>query len=141
MLVKEVMNKKVVTANPEMNVRDIARIMVDNKIGSVVIETNGRPTGIVTKTDILRTIATDGMIDLDEYAVSNIMTRYMISIDPDAKIDKAIKVMQEHHVKKLVVLEHGWLAGIITTNDIAVLHPKIIENIGKLLSKSFEELE
>ena len=52
-----------------------------------------------------------------------------------------IKVMQEHHVKKLVVLEHGWLVGIITTNDIAVLHPKIIENIGKLLSKSFEELE
>ena len=54
---------------------------------------------------------------------------------------EAIKMMQEHHVKKLVVLEHGWLVGIITTNDIAVLHPKIIENIGKLLSKSFEELE
>ena len=133
MLVKDVMIKKVATAEPEMSVREAAQTMIDNRIGSLVILKNGKIVGMLTERDILKAVANSA--DFEALLVEQIMTRYIISVKPDANIEKAINLMVDNDVKKLPVISGEKLVGIITTNDIAALWPKIVDNLGKLLSK------
>jgi len=49
--VKEIMVRNVITAKPETNLTDIARLMRKNRIGSIVIIKNGSPVGILTESD------------------------------------------------------------------------------------------
>ena len=136
MLVKDVMNKKVLTCSPETSAREASSTMTDNRIGSLVVLRNGKIVGILTERDILKAVAT-GNSDFDSLPVEQIMTRYIISIKPDAGIEKAINLMVENDIKKLPVISGEKLVGIITTNDIAALWPKIVDTLGKLLSRKF----
>jgi acetoin utilization protein AcuB len=61
--VKEVMSKAVITIDPERDVRQAARILIDHKIGGLPVLEGRRLVGIVTDTDLLRALAT-GVGDL-----------------------------------------------------------------------------
>lgn len=134
MLVKEVMNKNVITTGPETSVRDAIRIMTDNHIGSVVVVKNNKIVGIMTERDVLLTIAENSRIDVDKLKVADVMTRWIITVKPNDTIEKAIELMMENKIKKLPVVKNNKLVGIITASDIAVIQPKLIEKIANLLS-------
>ena len=61
---KEIMKHKVLTANNDADIRDIARVMLDEKIGSMVITGAGKVTGIITRTDILRAVVHHAPLEL-----------------------------------------------------------------------------
>ena len=61
--VQEVMAKAVITIDPERDVRQAARILIDHKIGGLPVLEGRRLVGIVTETDLLRALAT-GVGDL-----------------------------------------------------------------------------
>ncbi len=133
MLVKEVMTREVITADPKITVQDAAKAMDKNKIGSIVLVTKEKLVGILTERDIVIKLVM-GDLSASETPVSDIMTTDPVLIEHDADVDDAIQAMNENKVKRLPVVSGSRLVGIITVSDICALQPKAVEKISELIS-------
>jgi len=132
MLVRNVMKRDVITAKPDLTLREAAKIMTKFRIGSLVIAENHELKGIVTGTDILKAIAQGK--DVDTVLVKEIMSSPVKTIDPSADLEDAVDIMVKNKIKRLVVVEGGKIVGIITASDILAIEPKLIEHLSKLMS-------
>jgi signal-transduction protein with cAMP-binding, CBS, and nucleotidyltransferase domain len=112
--VREAMTEPLRTVDSDLNARDAAAIMMDEAIGSVVVDD---PAGIVTKTDLVRGVQRG--VDLDETAVSALMSSPLLTVDADADLQVAINRMETHGVKRLPVTADSGLVGIISVTDLA----------------------
>ncbi len=116
MKVKDAM-KHVKTILANSSVKEAAKKMNENRIGSLVV-TNGRKVvGIVTERDILSKVTIFDKTP-SKILVSEIMTPKVITVDPEDFIDDAVYLMIKHKIKKLPVLENGEVVGILTSTDI-----------------------
>jgi CBS domain-containing protein len=132
MLVREVMNKNVMTVKPDLILKKAAEIMSNYHIGSLVVLENNKLTGILTERNVLIAVV-DGK-DPELTTVEEVMTKKVITIEPDKTIEDAVALMKENNIKKLPVVDNDKLVGIITASDIIVVEPKLIEGIAKLIS-------
>ncbi|QXJ27458.1 CBS domain-containing protein [Saccharolobus shibatae] len=118
MYVADLIVRNPVTAKPEMSIRDAAKIMRKENLGSLIIvdETN-KPIGIITERDILRAVADEILLDSP---VSTIMTKGLITISPDKDVTEALIIMYQNNVRHLAVVgQNGELVGVISIRDAA----------------------
>jgi CBS domain-containing protein len=132
MLVREVMNRDVVTTEPDASLREAAKKMNQHHIGSLVVVEEEEIVGILTERNILIAIA-EGK-NPEGAQVKDIMKKKVVTIEPDKMVEDAVELMTKNRIKKLPVVENGKLVGIITCSDIAVVEPKLIEAIANLVS-------
>jgi CBS domain-containing protein len=97
-----------------------AKIMANDEHveGYVIILEGGKPIGIVTEQDIVNKVVAQDQ-DPSKLQISDIMSTPLITIDPDADLLQAAKVMREHAIRKLVVTRGNIIYGMITAKDIA----------------------
>jgi predicted transcriptional regulator len=105
-----------ITVKPDDEIRVVAALLTSRKIKGVpVVDAEGRLIGIITQADIVRALA-EGKT---EAKVKDYMSSPVITIREDEDLLKAIRVMSERGVGRLVVVdEAGRLVGIITRTDI-----------------------
>ncbi len=117
--VEDIMSTPPVTIDRRAKIREAARLMHDNKIGSVlVVDEEGKLLGIVTERDIVFACA-EGW-KAEEHEVWEIMTENPITIRPSDTIGIALEKMGETGVRHLpVVDEHGRPVGVVAFRDIA----------------------
>ncbi len=116
--VKDIMNKKVLTIEPDKTIREAAKIMNENDVGSLVVVKGEEVVGIITERDIVRAMA-EGL-NPDETKVSDVMTSEVFTALPDTSVLKAIEMMRAHRIRHLpVVDEKGKLVGIVSLRDLA----------------------
>lgn len=139
MLVKEVMNTKVLTTTKETLIKDAARIMTKHTIGGLLVLENEKIIGILTERDILGKVVARGD-DPRLVRVQDIMTTNVIKIQDDDTVEKAVELMTEHNIKKLPVLHEERLVGIVTASDIILIQPKMIKALCKLLQIKEQKL-
>lgn len=120
MRVKDCMCNNVVWSTPDTTVRDCARIMGEQHIGSMpVCNQNQNVVGFVTDRDILlRAVACDK--DLNNTKVSDIMTTNVCCCDVDHDIDEATDLMCQNQIRRLPVIENNKIVGIVTLGDLAM---------------------
>lgn len=143
MLVKEIMTKDVITVKPDASIRELAELLVENKISGVpVVDDAGKVCGIVSEGDLMRKEIAPEMPDelcilgaviyyngLQEYreafrkfsamTAEQIMTEKVITVKGDEKVSKVGKIMLDKHIKRVPVLDDsGKLIGIISRSDI-----------------------
>ena len=117
------MTKPVITADVNQTIKSICKTMYENNIGSVVIvkrqtDDSSEPVGIITESDIISKI---GSVELfsTQTAVSELMSKNIISIKPDSKISDAIGIMHGNNIRRLLVVDNnGKMLGIITDKDM-----------------------
>jgi CBS domain-containing protein len=114
MPVSEQMTTPVRTVDPDVVVGDAARILWDERIGSLLV---GDGAAILTESDVVRGVA-DG-IDPETTPVSALATPDPVTVPVDATVGDATGLMTDHGVKKLPVVQAGEVVGIVTTTDIA----------------------
>ncbi|MEM0363724.1 MAG: CBS domain-containing protein [Sulfolobaceae archaeon] len=115
--VKEYMKKNVIVVNRNTTLRDVAKIMTENNVGSVIVVDNGKPIGIITERDIVRAIGRNK--DLNSKA-EEIMTSSLITIKEDSPITGALSLMRSYNIRHLPVIDNeGNLKGIISIRDVA----------------------
>jgi len=106
------------TVSPDQTVQDAARIMRDEDTGVVPITEGENLVGVITDRDIaIRAIAEgkDGQTPVREVASQDLVT-----IDPQQDLDEALRLMAQHQVRRLpVVEEDGKLVGIVSQADVA----------------------
>ena len=132
MLLKDVMNTRVVVVEPEISLKEAAKTMCDKHIGSLIVIDNERIVGILTQTDILKAVALEK--DLEATLVEEVMNKKVMTIDYEKSVEDAVDVMIEGKIKRLPVTKDGKLVGIITASDIITVEPKLITGIASLLS-------
>lgn len=112
MKVKDIMKKDVIIIEPEITLKEAARIMSKKNIGSLAIVNKKEIAGIITERDILKNI------DALNKKVSSFMTKKVISIDSYKHIEIAADLMSHNKIKRILVTEGDKLKGIITATDI-----------------------
>ena len=96
-----------------------AQVMRDNDIGDAIVVEDGRVTGIVTDRDIAARAVADGR-DPESTTVGEIATTGVQTIEPDASVDDAVRMMREHDIRRLPVVTNGRPVGILSLGDLAV---------------------
>jgi CBS domain-containing protein len=115
--------------------------MNENKIGCLVVLENGRAVGIVTERDLLeRVIAVS--VDPVKTTVRQVMSKPLVTVEPETMLEEAVEIMFQHRIKKLPVMERGdtdsRLVGLVTLTDIARIHPALMKTMRKLFEESSE---
>jgi CBS domain-containing protein len=135
------MVKDVVTIQSDQTILNAANIMNENKIGCLVVLENGRAVGIVTERDLLeRVIAVSA--DPVKTTVRQVMSKPLVTVEPETMLEEAVDIMFQHKIKKLPVMERGdtdsRLVGLVTLTDIARIHPALMKTMRKLFEESSE---
>jgi CBS domain-containing protein len=108
--IDQIMTQPVRSVTPETPVRDVATIVLDESIGSVVV---GKADGIVTKTDLVEGIDR-GRLGAPARAL---MTSPVVTVSPEADVQIAIDRMDAFEIKRLVV-EADTTVGVVSMTDI-----------------------
>lgn len=119
MKVKECMSNIVNTVKPEATVSDCAKMMCERHIGCVpVCDDEKKVVGILTDRDILlRAVACDK--DACNTKVSDIMSTKVFCCDSNSEVEEAEKIMAQEQIRRLPIVEHGKIAGILTLGNLA----------------------
>ena len=136
MLVKQAMTKQVLVTNPDTTIRDVAKVMTQNRVGCLVVMENNKIVGIITELDIIWKVVADDK-DPNITTAGDVMTKNVYTVQANQTLEEASQIMVEHEIKKLPVLEKDKLVGIITATDLISVQPKMIETLANLLL--FEE--
>ena len=111
MKVEDVMNKAFVV-DPDINIRQAAKIMSSKGIGSLIVLKKNKIEGIITERDVMKNISNLGK------KVRQVMTKTIVTIDSNNSLDNAAVIMAEKGVKRLPALDKGKLVGVLTATDI-----------------------
>jgi CBS domain-containing protein len=102
---------------PQDTVIDALRLMAEHNIGAVVVLDHGTIAGILSERDYARKVILQGKSSHD-LPVSEIMTSHVVCADPAWSAHDCMRMMTEHRIRHLPVLEDGRLAGIVSIGDI-----------------------
>lgn len=116
MLIREVMTQSVVTADPTRSVREIAVLMRERNVGSVVLVEDMRPVAFITDRDVALAVVADGRDPAGR--VADHASTPVITADPDMDVEEAAEKMARQGVRRLVVVESGFVAGVVTLDDL-----------------------
>ena len=128
-IVRDIMNSPVVSASPGDNVRDIARKMKEEKIGSIVIMNKDKPVGIVTDWDIVSNgLAKDAKPS--QIKAKDVM-QDIHTIESEESITEAARQLRKHNIKRLGVVYKKRLVGIISSSDVIAVTPDLVDVVSE----------
>ena len=129
MLVKDVMSSPVVTTDEEECANTVAKLMLENKVGCIVVTSKEeKPLGIVTERDLVARVLAKN-VPPEKTAAQEFMTSPLVTIEPDAPVTEAAKRMRKKDIRRLAVLYKNNLVGIVSSKDILDVMPELIEII------------
>ena len=100
-----------VTVRPNQSLREVLAIMREHEISGVPVTEGDHPVGILTARDIRFEEKLDQQ-------VSALMTKKLVTVPPGTSNDDAKRLLHQHRIEKLLVVENGKLVGLITIKDI-----------------------
>src|SRR3989339_1283110 len=121
--VSALMTKNVITVTGNKLVSDAIALMKEHKITSVVVLPRNEDDtfGIVTERDVLGKVIDPGedvSIDPWNTPVFQIMTKPVISVNPEMRVKYALRLMQKFKIRRLLVVVGDRLAGMISETDV-----------------------
>lgn len=116
--VRDIMVRKVITIDHNKTAKDVALLMSEKQVSSLVVIKDDNPIGLVTERDLSRKVMTTDRKSSD-VQLSEIMSLKFRWVEPMTPIEDAIQKMINNKIRRLLVLEEGKLVGIITETDLA----------------------
>ncbi len=115
-LVKDIMNKALISVNPMTTSFQVAKMMKHGGIGAIIVKENEISTGIITDRDFATKISANNLPF--DTPVQKVMSSPLITVNPTDSISSVAKIMSDKKVRKLAVSENGKIIGIITSTDL-----------------------
>ena len=118
MQIHEIMSREIKSIDTEATIIEACKRLYRNKVGSLIVLEEGILKGIITERDIISKVVILNK-DPNNTTVEEIMSQDVITINQNANVEDAIKLMNSKEIKKIpVISETGNLVGILTTSDI-----------------------
>jgi CBS domain-containing protein len=120
--------RDVMTENPECvsgdtTVADAAKLMRDKDFGGVLCQDGDEVSGFLTDRDIAVRVVAEGK-DPTSTTVADVATTDLHTLSPDDSVEDAIKLVREHNVRRVPVIEGAKAVGIVSIGDLAVERDK-----------------
>ena len=117
--VRDVMKTDVVAVVPEMTVRELIQLLLEEQItGAPVLGPAGKVLGVVSNTDVLRLAARCRLVpELGDARVGDIMTPVAFTIHPEESLADLAHFFRCGRVHRALVMEDGMLLGVVTPYD------------------------
>jgi CBS domain-containing protein len=116
--IRELMTENPRSVSPDQTIQEAATIMRDEDTGVVPIADGGNLVGVVTDRDIAIRAVAEGKSASTR--VTEVASKDLVTIDPDQDLDEALRLMAQHQVRRLpVVEEDGRLVGVVSQADVA----------------------
>ncbi|MCM3667628.1 CBS domain-containing protein [Mesobacillus maritimus] len=133
--IREIMTTDVETCSLLDNVFEVAVKMKENNVGAIPIVDGEKLVGMITDRDIvMRGIAEKKP---PSSKVEVVMSDHLVTITPDTSTEEAAKLMADHQIRRLPIVEGDRLVGIVALGDLAV-EPKFDNNAEIALSEISE---
>jgi CBS domain-containing protein len=111
------MSDRVLTVNPGLSLRDVAKAMAQRRVGAAVVIDPEQPgPGIITERDILFSVVAGQ--DPDNEQVSEHLSSELTFAAPDWSLERAAEAMVRGGFRHLVVVDGGTMVGILSMRDI-----------------------
>lgn len=119
MEIESLISRAVLTVESTDSFREAAVLMFERGVGSAVVLTNGKPSGLITDRDALRVIARDSPIG--DATVADIVTGKLLTVVGETEVVDAARIMREKGFRHLMVVdEDGDLIGVFSMRDLVV---------------------
>lgn len=105
------------SVSPQAKVLEALQLMAEKNVGAVIVVEKGQMIGIFSERDFARKAIQQGKCSL-ESPVADAMTRQMITILSEQTLEESLRVMTEHHIRHLPVMENGRLVGMVSMRDV-----------------------
>lgn len=116
--VRDVMTADPRAVEPSLLVREAARLMKSEDVGSLPLVQDERLVGVVTDRDVVIRVVAEGR-DPDTVTVGEIASRDVVSAEPEQSLDEALRLMARRRVRRLPVVEGTRLVGVLAQADVA----------------------
>jgi len=116
--------------SPESSLREMADEMLAKKIGSLVVtDKDSLLVGIITERDFLNIVGKHAK-DWEDISVSDVMTKEVITANPEDTLEQVMSVMTQHHIRHIPVMGNNKILGILALGDIinALLAKSLFQN-------------
>lgn len=118
MKVREAMARTISTAAPGDTLRTVAQLMKKEDAGFMPVVDNGKIVGVITDRDIVLRALADGDGDIAGQPVERCMTRSVKTIQADADIEDAARMMNDAEIRRLAVCEGEKLVGVLSHGNL-----------------------
>jgi CBS domain-containing protein len=116
------MTKRVITADEKTLVDKVARIMAENRIGSVIITRQGEPKGIFTERDLLtKFLAKDKSLITE---VGKVCSSPLVTAPLGISVHDAAVAMTSKHIKRLPITQKRKLVGMLSARDLVEVYAR-----------------
>ncbi|MGW1159694.1 CBS domain-containing protein [Streptomyces sp. NPDC002513] len=117
--VRDIMTAHPVTVEPRTPVGRVAQMMRDRHIGAVLVTEGDELRGLVSDRDLVVRALAEGA-DPGETTVARACSEDLVTITPDKDLHYAVRLMRDHHIRRIPVVEGGHPVGIISLGDLAI---------------------
>jgi len=131
-------NRQIWTISKDQSVMQALIVMSEKNIGAIIIvDNNDFPIGIFSERDYARKIILKGKSSKDTL-LDEVMTKELITVTRDYKIDQCMEIMNEKRIRHLPVLENKKIVGIISIGDVLKIMIKeqkeLIDHLQKFIT-------
>ena len=134
--VKEIMRRAVYTVDGSVSMNDVAKIMTENRIGSVVVMKDNAPVGIVTDSDVVSLVARGR--DPKKTRVKDLKRGKFITAGPEEDMFKVVRKMVKNGVKRIPIIKDGNLVGIVSDKEVMITAPEMVEVLSEKIKSRME---
>ena len=103
--------------SPDATVYDAIVMMAEKAVGALLVMREGALVGIISERDYARKVILQGRSSKDTL-VHEIMTRSVITVTPEHSVDESMRIITQHRIRHLPVLEQDKLVGIVSIGDL-----------------------
>ena len=143
MKIGECCNREVVTAEKDMSIAEVARLMREHHVGDLIVVEiqNGRnrPIGIVTDRDLVIEVLAQ-MVPIDGIRVSDVMSYEITTVGENEELWETLERMRTLGIRRMPVVDvSGMLAGIITLDDLMELMAEAMGHAASLIRREISK--
>src|SRR6266568_3962515 len=102
---------------PEVTVFDAIQMMADKNVGALLVTEKGKLVGIISERDYTRKVALKGRSS-KQTAVKEILSEQIIQVTPTHTIEECMRLMTDHRIRHLPVLEGDKIVGVVSIGDL-----------------------
>ena len=137
--VEDVMTTEVITIDENATVKEAADVMDQNEISCLIAVRKGKAIGIITERDLLKRVIVDDK-NTKKTKVGEVMSSPLEVVAFGTNLEKAVRLMFEKKIKKLLVVDKDNLLGLVSLTDIARCQPAIITLLKSIAAAQAQDM-
>ena len=133
---RDIVEREFLSFSPSTSVRDAAKTMAREHQGFVIVISPAKvPMGIVTEWDLLAKVVAEGR-DPSNVSLGEIMSTKLVSVDPNAGIDRVAQLMADEGTRRVLVVKDSQVLGVIRVRTILARMREYIDSVSAQIARA-----